>query len=153
MPLNAFNDRDTKRIADSLRYTESQRDRTGGQRVDPRHPQLMGRLARITGCTLATGYATIQFLTGDPGGTLTLDTTLTVKAFIGKNSWWRKDDDVIVVPVACPNVTWCVVGGITNSTLYRKPGDVAQGGDGSTLANPQDTPSAESYCTETVVVP
>lgn len=138
---------DFKRINRAVRAIEQM---IGDAPPHGRHPQPFqaGRWARITGCTLSTGYATIQFCNGDPGGTLTPDTSITVKCFIGINSWWRSGDDVFVVPGMSPNLSWVAVAGKYGPKFWANPGT-----DGSTLASPQDNPAAESYCTQSVTVP
>lgn len=108
----------------------------------------IGRLLRITKCALSTGYAEAQPLQGDPGGTLTLDTSKTVKIFIGKHSRWRVGSDVLVMPVGCPSLVWWAVAGVNDDVLYADPAT-----DGSTLAPIQDNPSAEVYCSDSVQVP
>lgn len=108
----------------------------------------LARVLRITKCALSTGYAEGQFLQGDPGGTLTLETSPKVKVFIGKHSRWRVGSDVLVVPVACPSLVWWAVAGVNDDVLYADPAT-----DGSTLAPIQDNPSAEVYCSDSVQVP
>lgn len=114
-----------------------------------KNPKIrIGRVVQITKCTLGTGYATGKFCTGDPGGTLTLETTPDVKVFIGINSWWRVGDYVLVVPVAVPSLVWWAVAGVHDSVLYKDPAT-----DGSVLASPQDNPAADVYCSDSVTVP
>lgn len=137
-----------QRIIDGVKRVEAMPSSSGAGGPGDVLAAYFGRIVKITGCTKGTGYATAQFCKGDPGGTLTPDTGLTVKVFIGINSFWRKDDYVIVLPVACPSVHWVAVASVTQSTLYKDPAT-----DGSSLATTQDTPLPDSYCTDSVVVP
>lgn len=108
----------------------------------------VGRVVKITACTLGTGYATARFYTGDPGGTLTLSPEEEVKVFIGKQSMWRVGDYVLVVPVELNVLVWWAVAGVDNFSLYKDPLS-----DGSTLASVQDDPDPDEYCSDTVTVP
>lgn len=117
----------------------------GGEWERQREVRAVPRYAKVTKCTLGTGFGEIQFCTGNRDS-LVADTSVTVKC--GMSRLCRVDDLVIVDAIAANDYAWEVVAIVGLWVLYKDPAT-----DGSTLASVQDNPAVAAYCTDSVVVP
>lgn len=131
-----FTESAAKRIVNAVRKVEQQTER---KEADPRG-MWIARWARITKCANATGYAEAQFTSGPADWTL--DTSTTIKVFLGVAPFADAGDDVAVMPIASPDMHWVLVA-------YRYDPLKRWALEG-TLATTQLDPDADTNCDDTV---
>jgi hypothetical protein len=102
--------------------------------------RTIGRWARLTKCANSTGYAEAQFTSG-PADWI-VDTSQTIKVFLGVAPFADVPDDVAVIPIASPDLHWVVVA-------YRYDPLKRWALEG-TLATTQLDPDADTNCDDTV---
>lgn len=131
--------RDCRRVEDMLPPSD-----------DGQPPRMLGigRYAKITKCADASGFAEIQFCTGNRDS-LEADDSLAVKCGLSMFIKFLKVGDlVIVLPIFSPDIHWEAIAKVVGGALFKDPQH-----DGSVLANPQDDPDVEVLCTDEVEIP